>query len=107
MIKILLNTLYVILCFCGIVYIESQTFIIERLFNLLFHEKEIPVEVMPGFTSNSSIDTEEIETRNMMSEEIKFMNEYVFNNVDSKNTVVNIDLEDDDYIPLTPSEVSN
>lgn len=62
---------------------------------------------MPGFTSNSSIDTEEIETRNMMSEEIKFMNEYVFNNVDSKNTVVNIDLEDDDYIPLTPSEVSN
>ena len=62
---------------------------------------------MPVFTSNSSIDTEEIETRNMMSEEIKFMNEYVFNNVDSKNTVVDIDLEDDDYIPLTPSEVSN
>lgn len=101
-----LEILKIVLIICGIVYIESQTFIIERLISILFHEKEIPVEVMPEFTSSSSIDTEEIQTRERLQQEVEFMNEYIYSNINKENTTVSIDLDDDDYVPLTPSEVS-
>lgn len=102
----LLNTLYFFGILSCLVYIESQTFAIERLMAILFTEKDIPVETIPEFVSRSvDNDTEEMETKVKMEEEMRFMKEYIFNHV-KQGEIAEVVLEDDDYVPLTPSEVS-
>lgn len=99
--------LEILLSLVCIVYIESQTLILERLFNYLFPEKEIEQEPVPVFIEPKT-EALEVDLTTKIKKDIEWYNDFVFNSASSSSDgILSLEAEDDSYVPQARDEVSN